>query len=804
MGRLLRFLFPVLAAGAAAAGEVCDLVIETCPGKMAGSTVTVPMKVVSVSPRVPFCDEVIQKSVGAAARQISILFVIDESGSMQGTDTGGSRLTVPAALLDQINAFAPTAEVGLVAFSGKLEFDYREHSYLKAAFPADPSYPYDSYVPLTPLNRAFPGGKTGLDTLKDFLKVKYDTTLDWNGSIDAIEESLLYGTDRPPVAGSGGTDITLGFDAARVAMKESKALPEDRYIIFLSDGEPTGNRPNKMDFQKGMGMPTTFTVYFTGRGGLGGGGPGTVPASIVTMTDNIKVNGYSASNPKSAYWGIDLPAAELRTLLQNQILGRILVFPTRPKEGVIIAGGVRHATTASDTGHFLFPKRMALTGATTPLDFAFTYSYRDTSGGVPADKDTLTRFSFSVRRQDGLPLPPGFSTSCREQAQVSLQYANLPISTVTSDHANLQIRLVPSPGNVCNGCKVQVQPHLGPDRESVALAPGAGFSIGAFPRSLSATPAIGDGALQHTALDSIVLIYQNPDIPLDVVRVSYPFRDIPPQPAPPTLDLYHEGVKLNAVRWDQADLEIRMVFAAGDSCKPCQVQARPSGGTDRETVALAVMGAYMGGPLSRELNPVPAPGDRRLQHGAMDSVILLFTHPGNPSVTIRRSYPFIPPPPVFQVKPINDVARQDGLLPPDGKQWILVGPGNLAVKPLDGTGCCRLVPSPLSPADSQRYVGVTVEASREFQVRIQVFSNLGHVVNRMGFAVPKEEFAKLPQGSGKDTRVLRILWDNRASDGSRCGTGAFVVRTTITLAPGPNQAAETRTASRLVGVVESW
>ena len=756
MARISHFLFPLLVAGTLMAAEICDLVIDDCVRKLAGTTIAVPSNVVSVSPRIAFCDEIIEKSVGGASRPLSIMIVIDESGSMQATDSGGARLTVPADLLDEIHAFAPSAEVGLVAFSHVLEFDSRDHDYLKPAFPGDTLFRYDAYVPLTPLNKVFPGGRTGLDTMKAFLKVKEDTVLSGSGKIRIIER-LLHGRKVPADYMGGATDITLGIDAAKVAFKDSRALPEDRFVIFLSDGETTSGRPNRLDFINGAGMPTTFTVYFTGLSGA-------VPPSIVAMTDNIKKNGYSVNNPKSAYWGIELPGAELRALIQNHILGRILVMPTEPRQGSVTIGGLPFTSSTAATRHFVFAKRMPLSGELTPLELSFTYTYADTTGGTRITKDTVTRFMFQVRRKDGTALPPGITTSCREQARLSLHHGGAAITAVTDEQAALEIRLVPSPGDGCNGCRVQVLPDAGLDRESIALSPGAGYSTGSFDRALSATPALGDGKLQHTARDSIVLIYQNPDIPLDVVRRGYPFIQIPPEPHPPTLDLFHGGIRLDAVRWDQADLEIRMVFEAGDSCSPCRVQVRPSAGPDRESVALAAAGGYLGGTFPRELKAAALRDDGRLQHGAADSIVLLFIHPARPGAVVRRSYPFLPPPPVFEVSPHNAVARQDGIHPPDGNQWILVAPAGLAVKPLEGKGCCRLLPGPLSPADSMRYAGIAIEASREFEVRIQVFSNLGHFVNAMAIAVPKAEFGKLPPGTRTDTRLLRILWDNRAKN----------------------------------------
>lgn len=253
----------------------------------------------------------------------------------------------------------------------------------------------------------------------------------------------------------------------------------------------------------------------------------------------------------------------------------------------------------------------------------------------------------------------------------------------------------------------------------------------------------------------------------------------------PVLDLYHAGVKLSAVRYDQLNLEIRLVLPPGETCNACPVEVSPSGSADREVVILSAATGYYAGPFTRELGK-PAAGDGRLQHLESDSIVLVYRNPNNPAEVVRRSYPFIAPPAILILSPHGDISRPEPAVPvPGGGNWILVASPDLAVLPLEGTDkCCGRLSWPLSPSDSARYVGVTVEASKPFDVEIQLFSNLGQFVGKVGFSVPAGEFLKLPRGATDSSRVLKVLWGNRAAGGMLAGTGAYIFKTKVDLTSG--------------------
>lgn len=893
-----------LSAQAAAADEVCDLTLTACPKQLPAGPILVPMDVISLDARIPYCQETgtIVNSLSA-----SILFVIDNSGSMATADPTQARFSVVTSLLDSIYKTHPSTRVGLSIFTNRLAFDTRDRGLFRPAFPGD-STQHDAYVPLTRLDTLFGDGyPRGLDTLKALLSHN-------NGR-------LVHNTTRPGerlgqggvVNPGGGTDITLGFDAALEAMKASPSPKEAQFIIFLSDGMPSGvdaiRQARMYAFEQGTRTPATFTVYFTP-----GGNP-TVPPRIQTMTANIQANGYSTANPRSAAFAINLPGDQLQALLQGSVLNQILTVPTTGKGVTVTVDGKSQTTDRkADSAHFLFASRMALQADLTTLQFKYAHSFADTTTDPPSTRDTIFTYTLSVQRSPSAgPLPAILTKTCREQAALTLAAGGQVISVVNSGHPDLEARLQPPLGQACAGCTVQISLTGSADRESRILAPTGSSWNASFGRLESLTPQVEDGFLQHLANDSIVITWVNPENPLDVVRRSWPY-----QPLPSLLALYVDGVPIEAVTAHMTDLEVRLTRPAGAPCNPCQVLIAPSGGADRETRVLHVAGGSHSGGFQRIENVTPLPGDGILQHVAGDSIILVWVNPNNPADQVRRSYPYLAVAPALAVfangkqvdtltsaharleirltlpggepclgcevvvtlsgsadrekvsmggsaspytgavfretsagpaagngtiehlpgdsliftyvnplnpaqrvrrsypfvhfsnivgiTPQNSVANTSSLPVPDGHPWIISDAPGLVVQALPGSGpCCRVLAAPVNAQspDSLRTVGIVLEASREFTLDVKVFSTLGDFVNRVGFTVNRAEFPKLTAVAGKDARSLRLLWNGRTLAGVPVGTGAYVLKTTLTLLPLPGITAAAPVVSKLhrVGVM---
>lgn len=259
-------------------------------------------------------------SAVAAAEAPAIMFVIDNSQSMLVTDPGHTRFKVLDALLDSIYAVAPSAKVGAVIFSDRLAFDYRDNDFFQPLFPGD-SDQHDSFIPPTSLDTTFGEWmKTGLDTLKDLL------------AIDA-EGALVHQTrlpkERMPRNGGGGADITLGFDAARLALENCGRPKDARYILFFSDGASNVSDEIRLDrefaYETGSRTPATFTICFDPASRR-------PPQTLMRMTGNIRRNRYSAANPLSAAFGVKRPADELRSLLERRVFPKILADQRRASE----------------------------------------------------------------------------------------------------------------------------------------------------------------------------------------------------------------------------------------------------------------------------------------------------------------------------------------------------------------------------------------------------------------------------------------------------------------------------------------
>lgn len=673
-----------------AAGN-CEMVFQACPGSFGSAELTVPKDVIWVNPVFPACQELIKVSVGVPASPPSIVFIIDNSGSMsedkdeegEGNDPDQARFNVVKTLLDSVRAASPQAEVGLVIFSRRLAFDHRDNPFFKTAFPGDTSQ-HDSFVPLTPLNRIFPDGSTGLDTLKALLKYHGKGNLDYHTARPGSRPNAEYG----PLSTRDGTDITLGFQAAKVAMLDSRAAKGDQYFIFLSDGAPTkvdqGREDMQDDFIRGENTPTTFTVFFKA-----GGSQPTAPANVVKMTENIRANGYSANNPKSNYWALNLPGSQLLTLLQSSVINTILTTAaSQPKSATLEAGGKVLTSSAPAAGSFTFPQRIPLAPDQTVLSFNYTYTYQD-SGKL---KEKSLPYTLMIKRsQADASLPDSIGSICREPATLGLFHAGYPLERVTADHNELQARLTLPPGETCTSCPLQVMPSQGPDREVLSLAAasgsGSGYYAAGFTRQVSQAPFPGNGLLEHSARDSLVLVYRNPENPLDSVRRSFPYVDM------------------------QAGMAL-------------QYHNTHSQGQD-------------------------------------------------PGLSGR------------------------------GRHWLVAGPGAASAISDDPARCCAVWEGTLSQEDSARYVGLRVEASRAFRLEVRVFSTLGQFVDRLSLTVPQGGFQNLEAGSKPGWKRLRILWGNRAHDGSAVGTGAYVFKSTLTLLKVPeiSDVEEGLSDARIIGVV---
>jgi hypothetical protein len=393
------------------ADKICKFSLQNCPENFDGKTIYVPKNVSSIAPNFKVCMPLATVS-NESSTPPSIMFVIDHSNSMiggdgsSGVDRDGSRFLVTQALLDTLNKQLPQAEVGLVVFFDRLFFDANDDSMFQR-MPENYNFPQgiknQAYVPLLQLNKKQKNGMTGIEYLKYILKTK-------KVAISTSRRDTVWSTDlvyKPSgFDHGGGTHINVAFDAAMDAMKRASYTKENQYIIFFSDGEAnknTGSVPVDQ-YEKGIGVSTTFTVFFTSRAGSA------APASLQTMTDNIKVNNYSSTNPSSQLWAIQTNYSTLMDLVMKNIFNPIILSVKQRPTTLIVNN--KSFTTIIDSTTFNIGDGFKLNDSLTHFDVSVKYRVKNDS--LKIDKDTSINVAFNVIRSDERAMSDGIAIDCSD------------------------------------------------------------------------------------------------------------------------------------------------------------------------------------------------------------------------------------------------------------------------------------------------------------------------------------------------------------------------------------------------------
>lgn len=523
---LLSTLFICFWSLCAFAQETCELRFTTCPEDFNGDTLYVPPQVVALSSSVFTCDpaEVIE-GFSSTSSPPSIVFIIDHSYSMMGlgntwpgNDVDGSRFTVTRDLIDTIYKLHPDAEIGLVVFREVLYFDHRNNNLLvKLEGQGD-----QSYMPLLQLNQNVGKDMTGLDALDQILKTKtlrgYNEQ--FNDSVTCVD--LVY---EPKFSTIGNTNINNAMAAALQAMASAKNPPERQFFIFLSDGEPFPTTPSSRYpdinswhggkdpyfFETAKTNPTTFTVFFVNNDTI-------PPASLVTMTSNVRRNGYSSSNVNSNLWTLQTDYSALMSLIMKRVIKPIMTVTSGTATSMIINNVI--STQIGDSG-FIFSQRFPLNQGSTRFDMKINYHLKNNNDGT--EKDTSSNIQFHVIRKDGAEIPDGVTTYCYQKERLSLYYNGQQVYVVNETMETLEIRFDPD-DQIFQSVEVEVTNAMGQNRdlENIRLINNKTYWSKPFLRKIE--PAVrGDNVLQHLYEDSIIVVYRNPEIPLDTIRIAVPF-----------------------------------------------------------------------------------------------------------------------------------------------------------------------------------------------------------------------------------------------------------------------------------------
>lgn len=513
---MLYFVFGLCISGIAE--EACELYLETCLENFDGDTIYVPPEVIALSSKIYACDptRVIEGVIDSSAPP-SIVFVIDHSASMMGwgltypgNDTYGTRFRVTRDLIDTIYKIHPDAEIGLVVFREVLYFDHRNNDLLE---PLD-GYGDQSFMPLLQLNRKVKGNTTGLQALRSILETDtVSKNTDENGMVEAVD--LKY---QPQFTTIGNTNINNAFAAALQAMQSATNPKERQFIIFLSDGKPHpegnnnahgGKEPNY--FSQGLNTPSTFTVYLSKD-------ETPAPQCLQDLTRNVRENGYSTSNPASDIWVLKTDYDALMSLFMRSVIKPILTVISGTPVSMAVNSVISDSLT--DSG-FVFSERFPLSANTTSLNVKINYHLINNYTGT--QKDTQTVSSVYVTRKEDAVLPAGAEQICWDKGSLSLNYNGQPVTVVDETMQKLEVRFNPGDATY-ESVTVQVTHKQGesPDIENMKLDLKSASWTKEFERDI-ADPVRGDNALQHQMLDSIIVIYRNPKLPLDTMRLSVPF-----------------------------------------------------------------------------------------------------------------------------------------------------------------------------------------------------------------------------------------------------------------------------------------
>jgi hypothetical protein len=520
MHNLYKLIVMLIAGTSALVAEVCELSITTCPENLDGQTIEVSDKVVALQPRIRACNaSTIIEGIVQEQNPPSIVFVIDHSYSMMGlgntypgNDPFGARFKVASDLTDSVYAKFPNAEVGVVVFREVLYFDHRN----TPLFTQLEGQGDQSFLPLLELDKKVNGTQTGMQVIKDLLRIDTLTRYNEKNRLNVECSDLLY---KPLFATVGNTNINNAFAAALQAMTKASNPKNRQFIIFLSDGEPhplgdTAQHGGKdpFYFQQGINTPTTFTVYLHNTAT-------TPPQSLVDMTSNIADNMYSQSNKASDIWVMKSEYQTLLTLSTNHILGTILTIISGEPQTMLVNN---KTSSVYSNDEFVFSDNFPLQSGITKFQIKITYQLVNKVTGKVKDTTTQTSFTI-VKKQSALPFD-GIGMECNTGSRIEFYYNGTRITNITNEMKTIEVRVYPGEYQINQPVKVLVANLNGAPNDVVTLdcKPESGYWSGKFNREVN-DKTMNDKNLQHKNPDNIAASFKNPLFTYDSCSTIVPF-----------------------------------------------------------------------------------------------------------------------------------------------------------------------------------------------------------------------------------------------------------------------------------------
>ncbi|MBD3322677.1 MAG: hypothetical protein GF350_16365 [Chitinivibrionales bacterium] len=390
MKRLMGiFAFAAVCTGIHAADSTCYLRIDACNlGNLEGKTIEVPVEITEISRDVKACLPEVGFQ-GSFQDTASIFFIIDESGSMAQNDPNGSRYEVTKQFLDEMYSSYPYIRVGAAVFSDRLAWHINDDPVF---FSKIGDYEYsDAYIPLMPLDSTLGNDSTAAQNIKKWLNTYTDR-------YGVVRLDTKTSEDKERSGGStNGTDISLGFEAAKDAFKNSPTDKRRQFVVFISDGDARDVNTERLDslynYVAGEGVPTTYTFYICEN-------CTEAPARLVNMTENIQTNNYSTTNEKSSISAITDPDSDLLSRMQSIVVEEEILADVTPSTGTL-SGQSAAATT--DT-NFVFPSALPLSTSDLEVSVSLTWDYSYSQTGAPDNGDTTISATFTVRQSSSVSL----------------------------------------------------------------------------------------------------------------------------------------------------------------------------------------------------------------------------------------------------------------------------------------------------------------------------------------------------------------------------------------------------------------
>ncbi|MFP4162440.1 MAG: hypothetical protein ACLFVE_00535 [Chitinispirillaceae bacterium] len=485
--------------------EICEVRLD-CPTNY--DTVEVARNTVMLSSFFNHCapDYFDESFTPGQQDTVSLFFVVDHSLSMTVQDSSDYRYEVMEQIIDSLAELSPVSEVGIAVFSNQLMHNFQDDPYYVQLDPQ--SGWHDSYIPLTKLDTTI-DGMNAVEKLKEAVALSENKDPNWNARtlINGDYGSTGRTNERSGLTAEGyvgTTDVTLGMDAARHAFQSASYSADRQYVIFLSDGEAQHVDEERSsfidDYMKGENLPTTYTAYFINQSKM-------IPQEMKTMTESIQQNGYSTNNTKTEIWKQSGRELDLMSKILNLTVGSgPQLYPSTPLSMTI--NGV--TTTDFDDSLAYFENPFALQGEATQFEVDYTWRI-----DKPTPEEDSVRTLVTVVQSDDPDLQ---SWRCWEQGTLELWYQGAQIDRVEEDMTRLEVRFYPQES--VSGVTVDGGNSSRTDSLEIDLTNNGDYWSELFDREYGSP--VADNIIQTENGDSLVLVYRNPDIPLDTVRLAVP------------------------------------------------------------------------------------------------------------------------------------------------------------------------------------------------------------------------------------------------------------------------------------------